>query len=242
MSPGSPGSRMSYSARSSDSRASPRNAAIRRAISSGSPARMKRERLDHCCQRKPAGAMRGSSGLVGSPSGSCGFVEAGGRGVVRGVGVEERRQVLDVAAARGRARSGRRHRPHAPSRSHQSYISKRLLSGPKRDGLMFTMRGLPRQRQHVRHRVDRRVPRDAVADRVEQRLRLVVHVRVLEPRVRERLDHHPVQLGIGLHVHRRALVLALEVERVDRARSRPARRSAPGVHWLVGSSFSFVPG
>ena len=28
-----------------------------------------------------------------------------------------------------------------PSRSHQSYISKRLLSGPKRDGLMFTMRG-----------------------------------------------------------------------------------------------------
>ena len=29
-----------------------------------------------------------------------------------------------------------------PSRSHQSYISNRLLSGPKRDGLMFTMRGL----------------------------------------------------------------------------------------------------
>jgi hypothetical protein len=38
----------------------------------GVAARMNREELDHCCQRKPAGAMRGSSGLVGSPSGSCG--------------------------------------------------------------------------------------------------------------------------------------------------------------------------
>ena len=38
------------------------------------PAGMERKRLDHCCQRKPAGAMRGSSGLVGSPSGSCGLL------------------------------------------------------------------------------------------------------------------------------------------------------------------------
>ena len=35
---------------------------------------MERERLDHCCQRKPAGAMRGSSGLVRSPSGSSGWL------------------------------------------------------------------------------------------------------------------------------------------------------------------------
>ena len=61
---------------------------------------MERECLDHCCQRKPAGAMRGSSGLVGSPSGKLRVVVAGGRRVVRGVGVEERSQVLDVAAAR----------------------------------------------------------------------------------------------------------------------------------------------
>jgi hypothetical protein len=38
------------------------------------PAGVERERLDHCCQRKPAGAMRGSSGLVRSPSGSCGWL------------------------------------------------------------------------------------------------------------------------------------------------------------------------
>ena len=37
-------------------------------------ARMERQGLDHCCQRKPAGAMRGSSGLVGSPSGSWGWL------------------------------------------------------------------------------------------------------------------------------------------------------------------------
>jgi hypothetical protein len=35
---------------------------------------MERGRLDHSSQRKPAGAMRGSSGLVGSPSGSSGLL------------------------------------------------------------------------------------------------------------------------------------------------------------------------
>ena len=129
-----------------------------------------------------------------------------------------------------------------PSRSHQSYISNRLLSGPKRDGLMFTMRGLQgRSSTSATEWIGAsQVTRSLTG--VEDRARLVRDVGVLEPGVRERLDHHAVQLRIGLDVDRRALVLALEVERVDRAGGHQLRPPARGVQLLVGSSFSFVPG
>ena len=62
-----------------------------------------------------------------------------------------------------------------------------------------------------------RVPGDAVAVGLEHRVGLRREVGVLQPRVGEALGHHPVQLGVGLHVDRRAAVEALEVGRVDAA-------------------------
>ena len=65
--------------------------------------------------------------------------------------------------------------------------------------------------------MDRRVPGDPVADRLEERPGLVVDVGVLEPGVGEGLDQLRVELGVGLDVDRGAFVEALEVERVDGA-------------------------
>ena len=104
-----------------------------------------------------------------------------------------------------------------PRSAQKSYSSNRLLSGPKRDGLMLTIRGCHAiaSTSSTEWIGASQVMRSLTGSRIG--LRLVVHVRVLEPGVRERLDQHPVQLRVGLHVHRRALVLALEVERVDGA-------------------------
>ena len=82
---------------------------------------------------------------------------------------------------------------------------------------MLTIFGGQGMRLDVGDRVDRRVPGDAVGDRVEDRPGLVVDVGVLEPGVGEGLDQLRVELRVGLDVDRGAFVEALEVERVDGA-------------------------
>jgi hypothetical protein len=77
--------------------------------------------------------------------------------------------------------------------------------------------GLGREGQglDVGHGVDRGVPGDAIAVGLQGLGRLgVAEVGVLDPGVGERLGHAPVEVGVGDHVHRRALVVALEVHRV----------------------------
>ena len=74
-----------------------------------------------------------------------------------------------------------------------------------------------RQRLDVGDGVDGRVPRDAVAVRLEDRLGLRRELRVLDPRVGERLDDAPVEHRVGGLVDDRADVHALEVDAVDGA-------------------------
>ncbi len=59
-------------------------------------------------QRKPVAEGAGASGLEGRSGRRVGQVEAGRRHVVGRVGVEQRGEVLDLARARRRARTGRR--------------------------------------------------------------------------------------------------------------------------------------
>ena len=66
-------------------------------------------------------------------------------------------------------------------------------------------------------------------------LGLVVDVGVLEPGVGEGLDQLRVELRVGVDVDRRALVLALQVERVDGA-GLDELRDQLVVQSLVGSS------
>ena len=86
----------------------------------------------------------------------------------------------------------------------------------------------PRALLDVGDRVDRGVPGHAIAGGLEDRPRLIGHVGVLEPGVREPLHHHPVELRVRVHVHGRAAVEALQVERVHGA------RGAQLVHQLLG--------
>jgi hypothetical protein len=76
-------------------------------------------------------------------------------------------------------------------------------------------------RLDVVDRVDRRVPGDpVVVGREDLRGLRVLHVRVLEPGVREPVDHATVERRVGGLVHDRARVEALEVQRVHGARGR----------------------
>ena len=97
------------------------------------------------------------------------------------------------------------------------------------------------QRLDVGDRVDRRVPGDAVGERLEQRPGLVVDVGVLELGVGEGLGDLPVELGVGLDVDRGAAVVALEVEDVDGA-SSPSSAISSGVQSFSGSSLKRRPG
>ena len=96
---------------------------------------------------------------------------------------------------RGRAPTGRRRRRRCPSRRSGRRRRTARCSGPKREGLMLTIFGGQGRGLDVGDRVDRRVPGDAVGDRVEDRPGLVVDVGVLEPGLGEGLDQLPVELG-----------------------------------------------
>ena len=65
--------------------------------------------------------------------------------------------------------------------------------------------------------MDRRVPGDAVAMRLEHRGRLGGERRVLQPRLGKPFGDAAVEVGIGRRVDGRALVVTLEVDRVDGA-------------------------
>ena len=109
--------------------------------------------------------------------------------------------------------------PYAPipCASQYSYAAKRRSIDPNRDGLTLTVRGGQRSASMSSTEWIERVPRDAVGVRLEQRLRLGGERGILDPRVGERLEHPPVEVGIGRVVDHGAGVLALEVDRVDAA-------------------------
>jgi hypothetical protein len=65
--------------------------------------------------------------------------------------------------------------------------------------------------------VDREVPGEPVAIRLQNRPRLVRDARVLEPRVREGPRDATVELGRRRRVHPLALVQALQIDDVDDA-------------------------
>ena len=74
-----------------------------------------------------------------------------------------------------------------------------------------------RQRLDVGDAVDRGVPRDLVAVRLQERVDLRREPRVLVPGAGERGDDAAVQVRVGADVDDRPLVVALEVDAVDRA-------------------------
>ena len=76
----------------------------------------------------------------------------------------------------------------------------------------------PLERLDVVDRVDREVPREPVAVRLERGTRLVVDARVLEPGLRERLGDAAVELRRRCRVDPVAVVQAFEVDDVDGAR------------------------
>ena len=86
----------------------------------------------------------------------------------------------------GRARTGRRRRPRSRSRRSGRRSRRGACTLPKRDGFEFRQRGGHVERLDVGDRVDREVPGQPVAVRLEHRPRLVVQPGVLEPRLRER--------------------------------------------------------
>ena len=73
------------------------------------------------------------------------------------------------------------------------------------------------ERLDVLDRVDREVPGDPVAMRLEHRIGLLVQARILEPGVRKRAGDAAVELGGGGGVDPFALVEALQVDDVDGA-------------------------
>ena len=74
----------------------------------------------------------------------------------------------------------------------------------------------PAERLDVLDGVDGGIPGHAVAVRLEHGHRLVGERGVLEPRFWQTLGDAPVERGVRRRVHRRPLVVALEVDRVDR--------------------------
>ena len=131
--------------------------------------------------------------------------------------MEDRGQVLDLAAA------GAELALAAAVGADPALLA--VVVGGEEVGDRAEPRGLdvdrprrrPRHRLDVGDRVDRRVPGHPLRDRIQDRPRLVVDVRVLEPGVGEGLDQLRVEHRVGDDVDRGAFVEALEVERVDRA-------------------------
>ena len=88
---------------------------------------------------------------------------------------------------------------------------------PKRDGLKLSVRGGKGRPTMSATEWIGRVPGDPVAVRLEDGIRLLVQRGILEPRVRKRERDARVEGRVRRLVDRRALVGALEVDRVDRA-------------------------
>ena len=138
------------------------------------------------------------------------------RDVVRRVGMVQRREELDVAAAG----------PELPLSSPVCADAVLLavvirreepFHGPEPRRLHVHGARRPGQRFDVLDGVDDRVPGHAVAVGLEHGQRLVCERGILEPGARKTFGHAPVEHGVGRRVDDRAFVLAFEVDGIDRA-------------------------
>ena len=139
----------------------------------------------------------------------------------------------------GRVRFGRRRMP-VPPPARTSHTPEHRGQRPEARRLDVHRPRRPAPVEHVRDRVDRvsQVLRSRTASRIGASVR---DVGVLEPGVRERLDHHAVELGIGHHVHGSSLYWPFR-SRESTAPVATSCSTSSGVQLFVGSSFSFVPG
>ena len=138
------------------------------------------------------------------------------RRVVRRVRVEERGEVLDLPAARAELELAAAVDRDACLGAVVVRVEEPLdapearrleVERPRREG----------QADDVGDGVDRRIPGDPLAVRLEDGIRLVVQRGILQPRLRKGERDARVEGRIRRLVDRRSLVGALEVERVDRA-------------------------
>ena len=117
----------------------------------------------------------------------------------------------------GRARTGRRRRRRCRARRGSRRQSSSARRPPNRDGFTFTIRGgygsaSMSAIEWIGASQVKRSLCGSSTGRVSS-----VSAGILEPCVRERLDHAPVEIRVGRLVDDRALVEALEVDRVDGA-------------------------
>src|SRR5436190_10008045 len=141
-------------------------------------------------------------------------VVATGRDVVRCVGVEERSKHLDLAAPDAELEL-------AAAVERDPVLLTALVeleqapNRPEARGLAVEASRRERQRLDVGPGMDRSVPGDAIAVRLEYGISLGRECGILDPRVAERLGDATVQLGVGRVVDRGAVVLALQIDDVD---------------------------
>ena len=162
----------------------------------------------------------GGSGLrAGPPASGRGCTRSARRRSARPGG--RARRGTGCGRARARARTGRRRR--AGSRAPRTCRRTRRAPArePNRDGLEFSICGAERERVDVGDGVDRRVPGDPVAVRLED-LGLLAgrDVGILDQRVRQRLDDEPVQARRRGPLVRAPGVRLLEVDHVHRIEGR----------------------
>src|SRR5215211_5253577 len=140
-------------------------------------------------------------------------VEARWRAVVRRIGMEERGQVLDLTAADLELAL-------TAAVDRDPVVRAVLVDGEqllqRAEPRWLRVNGLPRVRLHIVQRVQIRVPGDAFVVRREDLAGRVVQIRILEIGLRECLGNPPIELRIGLDVHRRPPVEPLEVQHLHR--------------------------
>src|SRR5262249_4407384 len=142
------------------------------------------------------------------------LVVAAGRDVVRRVGVEEGREHLDLAAAGAELELAATVEGDALLPAALVELEQPLDRAEARRLAVEAPRP-ERQRFDIGPRMNRRVPRDPVAMRLERLLGLGREGGVLDPRIRERLGDAAVELGVRRVVDGCPRVAALEVEDVD---------------------------
>ena len=172
-------------------------------------------------QRKPRGSRRSGSArrrqrALRQTRPRAALVVLLRRDVVRRVGMEERGEVLDLAAARPELELAAAVDLDPVRRAVVVEVEEPLHAAEARR-LRVEAARRPLERLDVGDRVDREVPREPVAVRLEHGPRLVVDARVLEPRLRERLGDAAVELRRRRRVDPVAVVQALEVDDVDGA-------------------------
>ena len=136
--------------------------------------------------------------------------------------MEQRREVLELPASRTLFE-------HAPAvRADAVRLAvvvglEQAADAAEAGGLEVQEAGRPGQRLDVADRVDRLVPGDPVTVAVEQLDGVVGHGGILDPCLRQRLEHATVEVGVRLHRHGRVAVEPLHVDHVDAGERRQLR-------------------